>query len=126
MKNRISCAKLHHRNSMSATTTMKNSMEVISSNNQCMPSPMQVLNPEVEQDLAKVGEGFFWMMSAAQETNLASLSAETLELVFTIVDTLRMLVLCVQVNISATDSVINYSHAPQQQRLLSSSFLFQP
>ena len=91
-----------------------------------MSSSMQVLNPEAEQDLAKVGEGYFWMMLAAQEKNLASLSVETLELVFTTVDTLRMLVLCVQVNISATDLEINYSHTPQPRWLSCSSFLFQP
>ena len=78
-----------------------------------MSSPMQLLNPGAEQHLAEVGEGFFWMMSGAQEKNLASLSAETLELVFTTVDTLRMLVLCVQVSISATDSEINYSVTSQ-------------
>ena len=89
-----------------------------------MPSPMQLLNPGAEQDLAEVGEGFFWIMSGAQEKNLASLSAETLELVFTTVDTLRMLVLCVQVNISATDSEINYS-VTSQWLPSSSSFLFQ-
>ena len=74
-----------------------------------MPS-MQVLNPEAEQHLAQVEEGYFWMMLAVQEMSLASLSAETEELVFTTVDTLRMLVLCVQVNISATDSETNFSH----------------
>ena len=75
-----------------------------------MPSSMQVLNLDAEQDSAQVGEGYFWMMLAVQEMSLASLSAETEELVFTTVDTLRMLVLCVQVNISATDSEINFSH----------------
>ena len=75
-----------------------------------MSSPMQLLNPEAEQHLAEVGEGFFWMMLAVLEKNLTSLSVETLELVFITVDTLRMLVLCVQVNISATDLVTNYSH----------------
>ena len=48
-------------------------------------------------------------MLAVLEKNLTSLSVETLELVYITVDTLRMLVLCVQVNISATDSEINYS-----------------
>ena len=57
-----------------------------------MPSPLQALNPEAEQHLAKVGEGFFLMMLAAQEKNLASLSAETLGLVYITVDTMRMLV----------------------------------
>ena len=75
-----------------------------------MPSSMQVLNLDTEQDSAQVGEGYSWMMLAVQEMSLASLSAETEELVFTTVDTLRMLVLCVQVNISATDSEINFSH----------------
>ena len=115
----------HHRSSnVCSYRRMTNNMEVISSNNQCMSSPMQLLNPEAEQHLAEVGEGFFWMMSGAQEKNLASLSAETLELVFTTVDTLRMLVLCVQVNISATDSEINYS-VTSQWLPSSSSFLFQ-
>ena len=98
----------HHRSSNVCSN--KKEYGRSSSNNQCMSSPMQLLNPEAEQHLAKVGEGFFWMMSAAQEKNLASLSVETLELVFTTVDTLRMLVLCAQVNISATDLEINYSH----------------
>ena len=78
--------------------------------NQCMSSPLQLLNPEAEQHLAEVGEGFFWMMSAAQEKNLASLSVETLELVFTTVDTLRMLVLCVQVCFLTWKSTIHSQH----------------
>ena len=98
----------HHRSSNVCSN--KKEYGRSSRDNQCMSSPMQLLNPEAEQHLAKVGEGFFWMMSAAQEKNLASLSVETLELVFTTVDTLRMLVLCVQVNISATDLEISYSH----------------
>ena len=61
-----------------------------SSNNQCMSSFMQLLNPEAEQHL--VGKGFFWRMLDAQDENLASLSAETMELVYNTVDTLRMLV----------------------------------
>ena len=64
-----------------------------------MSSSVQMLNPEAVQDLAQVGEGFFWMILAVQEKNLASLSAEVLELVFTTVDTQRMLVLCVQVHV---------------------------
>ena len=47
--------------------------------------------------------------------SLASLSAEVLELVFITVDTLTMLVLCVQVNFSATDLEINYSLTSQPQ-----------
>ena len=70
-----------------------------SSNNQCMSSPMQLLNPEAEQHLVRVGDGFYWMMLAVLEMNLASLSAEVVELVFTTVDTLRMLVLRVQVRV---------------------------
>ena len=58
---------------------------------------MQVLNLEAEQHLVKVGDGFYWMMLAVLEMSLVSLSAETVELVFTTVDTLRMLALCVQV-----------------------------
>ena len=80
-----------------------------------MPSSMQVLNPEAEQDLAQVGEGFFWMMLTVLEMSLASLSAEVLELVFITVDTLRMLVLCVQVKFSAIDLEINYSLTSQPQ-----------
>ena len=78
-----------------------------------MSSSMQLLNSEAEQDLDQVGEGFFWMMLAVLEMSLASLSAEVLELVFITVDTLRMLVLCVQVNFSATDLEINYSLTSQ-------------
>ena len=80
-----------------------------------MSSSMQLLNSEAEQDLDQVGEGFFWMMLAVLEMSLASLSAEVLELVFITVDTLRMLVLCVQVNFSATDLEINYSLTSQPQ-----------
>ena len=80
-----------------------------------MSSSMQLLNSEAEQDLAQVGEGFFWMMLAVLEMSLASLNAEILELVFITVDTLRMLVLCVQVNFSATDLEINYSRTSQPQ-----------
>ena len=80
-----------------------------------MSSSMQLLNSEAEQDLAQVGEGFFWMMLAVLEMSLASLSAEILELVFITVDTLKMLVLCVQVNFSATDLEINYSRTSQPQ-----------
>ena len=58
---------------------------------------MQVLNPEAEQHLAQVGDGFYWMMLGVLEMSLVSLSAQTVELVFTTVDTLRMLELCVQV-----------------------------
>ena len=89
---------------------MKNNKEVISSNNQYMPSSMQVLNPEAEQDLAQVGEGFFWMMLPVLEMSLASLSVETVELVFTTVDTLRMLVLCVQVCFLTWKSTIHSQH----------------
>ena len=63
-----------------------------------MSSSVQMLNPEAVQDLAQVGEGFFWMMLAVLEMSLASLSVEVLELVFTTVDTLKMQVLCVQVH----------------------------
>ena len=58
---------------------------------------MQMLNPEEEQHLVKVGDGFYWMMLAVLEMSLVSLSAEVVELVFTTVNTLRMLELCVQV-----------------------------
>lgn len=67
------------------------------------------------EDLAQVREGFFWMMLAVLEMSLASLSAEVLELVFITVDTLRMLVLCVQVKFSAIDLEINYSLTSQPQ-----------
>ena len=62
-----------------------------------MSSSMQVLNLEAMQDLAQVGDGFYWMMLAVLEMSLVSLSAEVVELVFTTVITLRMLALCVQV-----------------------------
>ena len=80
------------------------------------------------EDLAQVGEGFFWMMLAVLEMSLTSLSAEVLELVFTTVDTLKMQVLCVQVHVqyffhAATDLEIHYSHTTQQQWLPSSSLL---
>ena len=95
-----------------------------SNNNQCMSSFVQMLNPEAVQDLAQVGEGFFWMMLAVLEMSLTLLSAEVLELVFTTVDTLKMQVLCVQVQyFYATDSEINYSYTTQPQWLPSSSFL---
>ena len=89
-----------------------------------MSSSVQMLNPEAVQDSAQVGEGFFWMMLAVLEISLASLSAEVLELVFTTVDTLKMQVLCVQVQyFCATDSEINYSYTTQPQWLPFFSFL---
>ena len=78
---------------------------------------MQVLNLEAMQDLAQVGDGFYWMMLGVLEMSLVSLSVETVELVFTTVDTLRMLALCVQVCVIfshlATNSEINYSYTTQ-------------
>ena len=74
---------------------------------------LQVLNPE---DLAQVGEGFFWMMLAVLVLSLASLSVAVLELVFTTVATLRMLVLCVQVHVQSANGLeINYSRTTQPQ-----------
>ena len=82
---------------------------------------LQVLNPE---DLAQVGEEFFWMMLAVLVLSLASLSVAVLELVFTTVATLRMLVLCVQVHVQSANGLeINYSRTTQLLSILFFSFL---
>ena len=81
---------------------------------------LQVLNPE---DLAQVVEGFFWMMLAVLVLSLASLSVAVLELVFTTVATLRMLVLCVQVHVQSANGLeINYSCTTQPHCLPSILF----
>ena len=75
----------------------------------------------------QVGDQFSWMMLTVLEMNVASLSVEVLELVYTTVDTLRMQVLCVQVHVQyfhGTHLHINYLHTTQPQRLpFFSSFL---
>ena len=57
-----------------------------------------MLKPDCKQGLAKEGVLSFWMMLAAMEQSSGLLAAETLELVYTTVDILRMLGLCVRVS----------------------------
>ena len=50
-----------------------------------------MLMPEEEHNLAEEGIPSFWMMFAAGGQSFGSLTAHTGELVFTTVDTMRML-----------------------------------